>query len=63
MKTQGQKLIAALKRRSMTNLELLMLGVSTCPWKRIRESMPEGWRLDITKNPRGLNVYRVVRSK
>ena len=37
--TQGRALIAALKRRPMTYMELLALGLSVCPWKRVSESL------------------------
>jgi hypothetical protein len=59
-KTQGRQLIALLKERPMTTMELLSTGISTCPWKRIREQMPDGWKIQASKNDRGLNVYRVV---
>ena len=42
MKTQGSRLIAHLKRRPMTYLDMLMLGISTCPHKRVAESLREG---------------------
>lgn len=58
-KTQGRKLIALLKQRPMTTMELLQTGISTCPWKRIRESLQEGEELTKRKNQRGLYIYRV----
>ena len=38
-RTQGRQLIDALRRRPMTYMEMLALGVSTCPHKRVRESL------------------------
>ena len=59
--TQGRRLIAILKRRGMTMMDLIQTGISVCPWKRIAESLKPGERLDNTrKNGRGLIVYRVV---
>lgn len=58
--TQGRKLIAMLKKRGMTTMELLQTGISTCPWKRIDECLQEGEQLTKHKNQRGLNVYRVA---
>lgn len=58
-KTQGRKLITLLKQRPMTTMELLKTGISTCPWKRVSESLEEGEILTKRKNARGLNVYRV----
>lgn len=61
-KTQGRKLIALLKQRPMTTMELLQTGISTCPWKRIRESLQEGEELTKRKNQRGLYIYRVTKA-
>lgn len=61
--SQGRQLIKLLKTRGMTNLELLMTGISTCPWKRISESLTEDEVLTKHKNHKGLNVYRVVSTK
>lgn len=61
--TQGARLIALLKKQPMTTMQLLQTGISTCPWRRLSETMPDGWRLDAVKNQRGLNVYRVVKIK
>lgn len=37
--TQGRRLIEILKRRPMTSMQLQMLGISTCWWVRVRESL------------------------
>lgn len=60
-KRQGDILVAMLKKRGMTTLELLQAGVSVCPWKRVRECIPPGWMLDKTGKRGRLTVYRVVR--
>lgn len=57
--TQGRKLISALKRRGMTTLEMLQLGISVCPWKRISEALQPGELLVKQKKGR-YTVYRVV---
>lgn len=62
--TQGRLIVEALKRRPMTYMQMLALGVSVCPWKRVAETlrlMPE-WRLSTGKNRRGLTTWRVVRA-
>ena len=35
--TQAERLFKLLRRRRYTYLELLMTGISTAPWKRLRE--------------------------
>lgn len=60
---QGRRLIALLKRRSMTSMELLRTGVSTCWWKRVSESLARDERLHKRKNNQGLLVYRVVKQQ
>jgi len=57
--TQGRKLISALKRRGMTTLEMLQLGISVCPWKRVTEALKEGEQLIKSKKGR-YTVYRVI---
>ncbi len=63
--TQGRRLIAALKRTPMTSMQLQMLGVSTCWWKRVRESLTEKENLIecLPRKPvggRSIKVYAVV---
>jgi len=63
--TQAQRLYAALRRRGYTYLELLQLGVSTSPWRRLSESphhLKPGERLERKKNAQGLTVLRVTRA-
>lgn len=58
-RTQGRRLIEILKRKPMTYMQLLMLGISTCPHKRIAESLRDGEVLIRVRNRRGLTVMRV----
>ena len=37
--TQGRRIIAALKCKPHTYMEMLALGISVCPWKRCLESL------------------------
>ena len=39
--TQGRCLIQALKRKPHTYMEMLRIGVSTSPWKRVQECLRE----------------------
>ena len=65
--TQGRELIALLKKRSMSTLDLQLAGISTCPWKRIAEQLTEKEQLIKTKHypygGRWYYVYRVVACK
>lgn len=65
--TQGRQLIALLKKRGMTTMDLQHAWISTCPWKRIAEQLTEKEQLIKTKrypdNGRWYYVYRVVASK
>ena len=61
MKTQGRQLISLLRKRGMTTMELLQTGISTCPWRRIAETLHPDEMLDKKKNKNGLNIYRVIR--
>jgi len=57
--TQGRRLIAMLKRRGMTTMDMLRTEISVSPWRRITESLTADERLVKAKNKRGLTVYRV----
>jgi hypothetical protein len=61
-KTQGRRLIDALKRRPFTYLEMQMLGISTSPQKRVVESLYKD-REEIvkTKGRDGLIRWKVMR--
>jgi hypothetical protein len=61
--TQGRRIIAALKRKPMTSMELQMLGISTCWWKRVDESLrgtEKLFQFPQTINGKKINVYRVT---
>jgi hypothetical protein len=61
--TQGQKLLQACRRKAMTYGDLLALGVSTCPWRRLEEAkryLKPGEML-VKGERKGLVTYRVVR--
>ena len=61
-RTQGQRLVALLTRRAYTGMQLQMLGISQCWWKRCAETlkhMPDH-QLDSVKGRDGLLRYRVV---
>ena len=60
--SQGQRLVALLKRRAYTCMQLQMLGISTAWWKRVAETlkhMPDH-HLYSVKGRDGLMRYRVV---
>ena len=58
--SQGRRLIAILKRRSHSSMELLQTGISTCWWKRVSETLAEHEVLVSAKGRDGLLRYRVV---
>ena len=58
--SQGRRLIALLKRRSYTSMELLQTGISVCWWKRVAEGLAEHEQLYSVKGKDGLLRYRVV---
>lgn len=64
--TQGRQLIALLKRRAYTTMEMLRTGISTCPWKRIDESLAHNEELVTGRKWLGgqkyINTYRVKRA-
>jgi hypothetical protein len=57
--SQGRRLIALLKRRGMTTMQMLQTGISVSPWKRISECLKEGETLIKAPRGDGLTVYRV----
>lgn len=59
VETQGRRLINVLKRKRMTYLEMMLLGISTCPWKRIREQLREGELLVKSVNAKGQLTWHV----
>ena len=59
--TQGRALIAHLKRRAMTYLEMNMLGISVSPHKRVMESLQDGEQLVKAPDAKGRTTWRVVK--
>lgn len=62
--SQAQRLYIHLRRKALSYMEMLMLGVSTCPHKRLKEGLHHlkpGERLDKQPGADGLIRYRVVR--
>lgn len=63
--TQGERLLSRLRRRGYTTMELLQLGISCAPWKRLAESkhkLKPGEQIKKTKRADGLCVYRVTKA-
>ncbi len=62
---QGRLIIEAIKRKPMTYMEMLKLGVSTCPQKRVSECLRAHERIEQGKRHMGgkryLTTWRVVR--
>ena len=58
--TQGRCLIQALKRKPHTYMEMLRIGVSTSPWKRVQECLRDSEALIKTPGKDGLVRWRVV---
>ena len=58
--TQGRRLIALLKRKSMTYGDMQALGISTSPQKRVMETLRDDERVIKTKGASGLTRWRVV---
>jgi hypothetical protein len=58
--TQGRLLIARLKSKPHTYLEMLAYGVSTSPWKRVQECLRDSEALVKGRNRQGLTTWRVI---
>lgn len=58
--TQGRRLIAHLRRKPHTYMDMLRYGLSVCPWRRVQESLKADERLVKSKNQRGLTTWRVI---
>jgi hypothetical protein len=57
--TQGRRLIALLKRRMYSCMELQQTGISTCWWKRVDECLADHEFLCKISGKDGLLRYRV----
>jgi hypothetical protein len=63
--TQGRLLIEAIRNRPMTYQEMLKVGISTAPWKRVAESLGPQERISKgvrVVGGRSLVTWRVVRA-
>ena len=61
--TQGRLLIAALRQRPHTYMQMLAHGVSISPWKRIAEALRTDEQIVKGKTRDGLTTWRVVKSR
>lgn len=62
--TQAEVLYAHLRRKAMTTMEMLSLGVSVSPWKRITEGahhLRPGEKL-VKGERKGMRTYRVTKA-
>ena len=62
--TQAQRLFSALRRKPHTYMDMLMLGISTSPWRRLTEAQSRlrpGERIVKATNARGLVTWRIGR--
>lgn len=57
---QGRRLIALLKRRPMTYMQMLATGISTSPWKRVKECLAPHEFVARSLNKDGLVMWSVV---
>lgn len=60
-KTQGRLLIEKLKRKPHTYGQMLAIGISVCPWKRIKEALCIDEQIFKAKNRQGLMTWLVVK--
>jgi hypothetical protein len=64
--SQGRQLISLLKRRQFTYMEMLLLGISVCPWKRVKEALKDDESVMVGKKWIGGKEYattwRVVKA-
>ena len=61
--TQGRVLIEALKKRPHTYLDMLDYGISTSPWRRIKESLHCGEQLWKTYDRNGRIMWQVRKAR
>jgi hypothetical protein len=63
--TQAAKIAVHLRRKAMTYMDMLALGVSVCPWRRLADSpsyLRPGERLERGLNREGRVTYRIRRA-
>lgn len=64
-KTQAERIFVHLRRRPHTYMEMVALGISSCPWKRIKEyahQLKDGEEL-VRGERNGLVTYRIGKAK
>ena len=63
--SQGRRIIEALKRKPMTSMQILQLGISTCWWKRVAEVLGPYEELakfpTLDSNGHWINIYGIRR--
>lgn len=60
--TQGRFLVAKLKAKPHTYMQMLVYGVSVCPWKRVQESLKPGERLKKGRDRRNRITWSVCKA-
>ncbi len=60
--TQARLLIAALKRKPHTYMQMLAHGVSCSPWKRVQEGLRADEKLVKGRTRQGLTTWRVIQA-
>lgn len=60
--TQGRALIAELKRRPHTYMDMLRHGISISPWKRIKECLAENEQVVKAQDAKGRTTWRVTKA-
>jgi hypothetical protein len=64
-RTQAERLFTLLRRKSMTYMDLMLTGISTCPHKRLSEGahlLRDSERLMRSKDAKGRVTFRVVKA-
>ncbi len=57
---QGRRLIALLKRKRMTYMEMLDTRISLSPWRRVTECLADHEQVIKAVDSRGLMTWRVI---
>lgn len=57
--TQGRLLVAELKRRPHTYMEMLRHGISISPWKRVAEALQADEVIEKSADSQGRTTWRV----
>lgn len=57
--TQGRLLVAELKRRPHTYMDMLRHGISISPWKRVKEALQADEVIEKGADSKGRTTWRV----